>query len=167
MASNKNPAATNSSCEALNEHVDFVAGSVAACLSIVPNLLLLLTFSLARKRDKASPMGVVHFSFLAVLDISYGVLDTISDFPFKKVLRLEFIYRYINETEYGPTTRPSLGTGDPGAGWESLGWKTPGWETPGWETLGWEFQLRGGCPNVGVSVGGCPRGKESGAIQCF
>ena len=66
---------------------DFLAGSIVAFLSIIPNILLLFVFAAARKKDRSSPMGVVHLAILAILDIIYGVLDTFADFPFSKVVR--------------------------------------------------------------------------------
>ena len=72
-------------CVKLELHDDFEAGSICALLSILPNILLLLTFAATRKRDKALKMGATHFIILAVLDIVYGLVDSITDFPFHKV----------------------------------------------------------------------------------
>ena len=73
-------------CWWLNRHDDFFAGSICALLSVIPNVLLLLTFGAARKRDQKLRMGAVHFGILALIDIAYGLGDTISDFPFSQSL---------------------------------------------------------------------------------
>ena len=77
------------SCPGLYYYDGFLAGSVLALLSVIPNVLLLRTFAAARKRDKVLRMGAIHFGMLAVLDISYGLVDTIEDFNFNKTLGYE------------------------------------------------------------------------------
>jgi len=77
---------TSDTCLDLNDNDDFLAGSIVAFLSIIPNIFLLFVFAAAREKDKALPMGVVHLGILAILDILYGVVDIFADFPFTNTI---------------------------------------------------------------------------------